>query len=419
MNIVLISYDFYPNVGGVAYVLKNICKNLRDKGYNLYVFNGFYKNKNIFKLITKVNPSLNTIFSSFIKKEFYIFTIKSFWTLIREKKTPLSHRINMILYLLLNPRKLIWTINNLIHIYPYLKKIKFEIIFGGNTRWCLPLNFIISKIFKKRLISMAYGSDFLLGWPLRLKSYYYKNLDKIIVICNQMKQLIKSVHQLNDKQLKIINVGINPKDLEVKETKEKLRREFNIPQDQFVILGVGRHNPRKKFDLVIRAVSEIKKKQPSIYIKCYLVGEGPQTNKLKKIAKNLNIEKEVIFLGFCDLETRNKFYKLSDLFIMPSISTKDNVEGFGIVFLEANYHKVAVIGTDTGGIKDAIVDQETGLLVKPNNLNDLVEKILIFYNDKNLREKRGLTGCKRVINEFTWDKIIEDYDNLFISFALD
>lgn len=416
MNILLVTYDFYPNTGGVAYSLLNIYKNLQEKGHNIYVFNRFYKNKNIFKIILKVKPNLKALFSSFIKREFYLFTLKSFWTLIRDKQTLFSDRIKMILYLLLNPRKLKWTIDNLIHIYPYLKQIKFDIIFGGNTRWCLPLNFIISRFFKKRIISMAYGSDFLLGWPLSFKSSYYKNLDKIIVICNQMKQLIKNVHHLKEEQLEIIHVGINAEDLDVKESKIELRREFNVPLEQFVILGVGRHNSRKKFDLVIRAIYDIKKLRPTLNIKCFLIGEGQNTKKLKQLTKKLKLKNEVEILGFCDSETRNKFYKLSDVFIMPSISAKNNIEGFGIVFLEANYHKIPVIGSASGGIIDAIVNDKTGLLVKPNNLKDLTEKIIFLYENENLREKMGKTGHNRVINEFTWDKIIEDYDLLFKSF---
>ena len=83
----------------------------------------------------------------------------------------------------------------------------------------------------------------------------------------------------------------------------------------------------------------------------------------KKLVKRLNLEKDVKFLGNCDIETRNKFYKMSDIFLMPSITTKNDIEGFGIVFLEANYFKVPVIGTRTGGIVEAIIDGKTGFLI--------------------------------------------------------
>ena len=66
--------------------------------------------------------------------------------------------------------------------------------------------------------------------------------------------LIKKIHHLKDEQLEIINVGVDVKELDVKKSKEELRKEFKIPEDQFVMVSVGRHVPRKKFDLVIKAV---------------------------------------------------------------------------------------------------------------------------------------------------------------------
>jgi phosphatidylinositol alpha-1,6-mannosyltransferase len=91
----------------------------------------------------------------------------------------------------------------------------------------------------------------------------------------------------------------------------------------------------------------------------------------------------------------------------------NSIEGFGIVFLEANYYNLPVIGTRTGGIVEAIVDGETGFLIKPNDLTDLVNKILILYNNKNLRFKMGQDGHDRVIKEFLWENIIDVYLDTF------
>ena len=67
--------------------------------------------------------------------------------------------------------------------------------------------------------------------------------------------------------------------------------------------------------------------------------------------------------------------------IHGSRNEEQDIEGFGIVFLEANYFKVPVIGTATGGISEAIIDGETGFLIKQNDINDLVEKIIFLYNN--------------------------------------
>jgi phosphatidylinositol alpha-1,6-mannosyltransferase len=279
----------------------------------------------------------------------------------------------------------------------------------------LPLSFILSRIFNKKLITIAYGLDFLVKYRLSLKTYYFRNADKIIIITNQTKKIIKETHHLKDERLEVIYVGIDLKTLELEDSKEDLRSEFKIPKREFVILSVGRHVPRKNFQLVIKALYEIKELTPTINIHYYLIGEGPETENLKNLTKKLNLEKIITFLGLCDIKTRNKFYKLSDLFIMPSITEKNDIEGFGIVFLEANYYKVPVIGTKTGGIVEAIVDGKTGFLIGQNNLDELVEKILVIYENEDLRKQMGKIGHQRVVNEFLWEKIVQDYKKLFNS----
>ncbi|MHA1250810.1 MAG: glycosyltransferase family 4 protein, partial [Candidatus Helarchaeota archaeon] len=271
----------------------------------------------------------------------------------------------------------------------------------------------LSIILKKKIITMAYGLDFLVKSRFSLKTYFFRAADKIIVITNQTKRLIKKIHNLNENKIKVIYIGVNLKDLEISGSKEELRNQFNIPLDLKMILSVGRHVARKNFDLVIRAIKEIKKIRPNLKIKYYLIGDGPETERLKKLVKELKLEKNVEFLGRCDVTMRNKFYKMSDIFIMPSITRKKDIEGFGLVFLEANYFKVPVIGTKSGGIVEAVIDGVTGFLIEQNNLNELIEKILILLDNEELRSKLGENGQKRVIKNFQWDFLINDYVNLF------
>jgi len=413
MNILLITDDFYPKLGGVANVLWNLCKSFQNTEHRLFVFNPYYTCENIYKVLINKNYKLKNLANFLRKKKFCYYLIYSFWNVIRDKTTPFSHRLKILMYLILKPRILIKVIENICHLNPYLKKLNFNFVVGGNSGWIFSLVFIISRIFNKKLISIAYGNDFLIRNPLSLKTFFFRNADKIIVINYQMKDIIKKMHHLNEDQLEIIYVGINLNDLYVKKSKKELREEFNIPENKFVLISVGRHVPRKNFELVIKAVSEIKKLRQTINLKYFLIGEGQETPSLKYLVKQLNLENQVEFLGLCDSETRNKFYKLSDIFVMPSKTKINDIEGFGIVFLEANYYKVPVIGTATGGIIEAIKDRETGLLVKPNNLNDLVEKILYLYDNKDIRKKMGEAGYKRVINEYSWERIVEDYIRVF------
>ena len=228
-----------------------------------------------------------------------------------------------------------------------------------------------------------------------------------------LKELIKKIHHLDDNKLAVIHYGLIPEDYNLRESKEELRKELNIPEDQYVLISVGRHVLRKRFDLVIEAIKIIKEKVPSIKIKYYLIGKGEETQRLKNLSKKMDLEKYVEFLGFTDIETRNKFLKLSDVFVMPSVVEKESIEGFGIVFIEANYFHTPVIGTFSGGIIEAVENGETGLLVKENDLNDLVDKILFFYFNEDKKRSMGIKGHERVIKKFNWSLIIDDYINLF------
>lgn len=413
MRILLFTHDFYPNIGGVANVMLNLYNNFKDKPDTLFIINPFSKGENLFDILINEDVNLRDFAYLLRKRKFYFFTLFSFWKILQSKKIALSHRIKLIIYYFTKPKLFIKVIKNVIQLHPFLKKLEFDIVVAGHSGWILQLCFIISKIFNRKLVAIAYGLEFLVKYALSFRTYYFRNTDKIILITNQTRKLIQKIHHLSDEQLEVIHVGLDVKNLNVTGTKKDLRKEFNISDETFVILSVGRHVTRKNFQLAIKAVDEIKKMNPEMKIIYYLIGEGEQTDNLKKLTKNLKLEKIINFLGSCDELTRNKYYKLSDLFIMPSITKKNDIEGFGIVFLEANYFKVPCIGSAAGGIVEAIVDKETGYLIKPNDLDELVEKILYLANNKSLRKEMGENGYKRVLEEFQWKNIVDDYIGLF------
>ncbi|MFX1326412.1 MAG: glycosyltransferase family 4 protein [Promethearchaeota archaeon] len=339
--------------------------------------------------------------------------VYSFWKILKDKNIPFSHKILLIFYFFTKPKILLKVFSNIIRLFPFMKKIRFDLIIAGHSGWILPLVFILARLFNKKVVSIAYGLDFLVVYPLSFKTLYFRNTDKIILITKKTKELIKKIHHLDEKQLEVIYVGINFEELEVKKTKLELRSEFGISSDTFIILSVGRHIERKNFDLVIKAIHRIKQIRSKLKIKYFLIGEGPETMKLKDLTKRLNIENNVIFLGSCDRNTRNKFYKLSDIFIMPSLTKRSDIEGFGIVFLEANYFKLPVIGSATGGMVEAIIDKKTGYLISQGNIDQLVEKILYLYDNEAERRRIGVTGYRRAIEKFSWKNIINDYFKVF------
>jgi len=133
MRILLITNDFYPNTGGVAHVLMNLYKSIENTVHTLYVFNPYTNGKNIFKVISFLENYTSKDFLSSIRKKKFISTlIISFWKIIQDKNIALSFKIKIILFYLIKPRILLWVLENIILLNPYLEKLNFDLILGGS-----------------------------------------------------------------------------------------------------------------------------------------------------------------------------------------------------------------------------------------------------------------------------------------------
>ncbi len=415
MKIALITYPFYPQIGGVAHTLTCLCKSFQNTEHDLFVFNPSFRGKKIFDSLINVNLLKKSKISvlikivKFSKRNFNIIT-KVFWKIIKNKK----YRGKFFYQFCVKPLEVILALSNIVKLYPYFKKIKFDLILGGYAGVTLLVIYILSKvIFNKKAVSFVHGNDFLESGRFSFKGFYFQNLDKIILHTQSLKKLIRKMYNLNNELFEILPTGLIVQNYDVKETKANLRERYGITKNSFVILSVGSHVPRKNFDLIIKAINRIKVERKISNIKYYLIGIGESTPFLKALTKKFKLYEEIVFLGKIDNKTRNNYYKLSDVLIMPSISKHNSIEGFGVVFLEANYFKLAVIGTPSGGISEAILDGKTGLLVEPNNLEDLTEKILYLIDNKTIRLEMGQNGYNRVLDELNWKQLYLDYSKTF------
>jgi phosphatidylinositol alpha-1,6-mannosyltransferase len=185
--------------------------------------------------------------------------------------------------------------------------------------------------------------------------------------------------------------------LQKKERKEK--------KEGKIILTVGRLVERKGHSYVIHALPDVLEKFPSVSYQ--IVGKGNMEHKLENLVREKGLEKYVEFYGEVDNLTR--FYRNCDIFVMPSRFVKEtgDVEGFGLVFLEANYFSKPVIAGRSGGISDAVIDGETGFLVDPENSQEIADTIIKLLDNPELARKLGEQGRKRVVEEFTWRKAAE------------
>lgn len=170
-----------------------------------------------------------------------------------------------------------------------------------------------------------------------------------------------------------------------------------------VLLSVGNLVERKGQDLVIRALPELKRLFPRIsYV---VVGEGRDRAMMEALARSLEVADVVRFAGRGGDAGLASYYAATDLFVMPSRARmeQDDVEGFGIVFLEAAACAKPVIGGRSGGIEDAVAEGRTGTLVDPHSVDELVAAVKQLADAPDLLQSYGEAGRQRVEREFTWD----------------
>jgi phosphatidylinositol alpha-1,6-mannosyltransferase len=174
-----------------------------------------------------------------------------------------------------------------------------------------------------------------------------------------------------------------------------------------VILTVGGLVARKGHDMVIRALPRVRRRVPDV---TYLVvGDGPERARLDALATELGVRGHVVFGGTVPAPTLPQVYALCDVFVMPSREEPEsnNVEGFGLVFLEANACAKPVVGGRSGGVAEAIVDGVTGLLVNPTVEDSIAESIVQLLSDRELAQRLGRQGRDRVCREFSWVRVAQ------------
>ncbi|MCX7723679.1 MAG: glycosyltransferase family 4 protein [Thermodesulfovibrio sp.] len=221
----------------------------------------------------------------------------------------------------------------------------------------------------------------------------------IITTSEGIKENMINVNRFSEKKIFSIPTGI---DIE-KYNPDKVKP--SIIEDGFKIGTIGILRDWKGHSYFIDSVPLIKSKIPdSIF---YIVGEGPQVNNLKRKIRELNLSNTVKLLGFRDdiPEVISSF----DIVVHPSYAN----EGVPQVILQALAMKKPVVASNITGIKEVVFDYETGLLIEPKNANDIADKVIFLYNNKELRKKLGEQGRIFVEKNFSIESMLDKLENLY------
>jgi phosphatidylinositol alpha-1,6-mannosyltransferase len=171
--------------------------------------------------------------------------------------------------------------------------------------------------------------------------------------------------------------------------------------DRPVIVCVSRLVPRKGQDALIRAFPDVRRRVPGAAL--LIVGGGPDKNRLRKLAAG---DPDIVVTGSVPYADLPAHYAAGDVYAMPCRTRRRglDVEGLGIVYLEASAVGRPVVAGDSGGAPDAVLEGETGYVVNGRDLRALAARLVELLRDTDLRARMGAAGRKWTESEWTWDR---------------
>jgi phosphatidylinositol alpha-1,6-mannosyltransferase len=191
----------------------------------------------------------------------------------------------------------------------------------------------------------------------------------------------------------------------------ELRKSLGL-SDKKVIVSVGRLVHRKGQDYLIEAMPKILEQVPQAHL--LLVGEGPYREHLEELAKKHKIESSLTFIGRIQYKELPTYICVGDIFAMPSRSRLLGleVEGLGIVYLEASSCGLPVLAGNSGGAPDAVIQNKTGLVVSGTDTQEITNAAVELLMNVDSSKKMGLLGRQWIIEKWRWEIWSEEFEEL-------
>ncbi len=379
MKIAQIACTFPPYRGGIGNSVYNISDNLANLGYKVTVFtpNYNYKNEDEFNLhegkftVKRLKPLFKYGNAAFLPQLFW--KLKNF-DIIHLHYPFYGAIVPVILIKLLSGRKMKLIMHY--HMDSSAKGLKGAVFCFYNI-FVLPLLVRTAKIITCASLDYVKHSD--------LKEYYIARPEKF-------RRILFGV---NLEQFVTYHDNIN-----------KQRRNKII----LFVGGLDDAHYFKGLENLLKATAVIIKNKELNPLILNVVGRGNLLPYYKNCAGNLGIEEIVKFYDNVDNSKLVNFYNYCDCLVLPSINKG---EAFGLVLLEAMACSTPVITSNLPGVRSVFKNGKQGLLVKPNDVDDLVEKIKIILCDKRLAETMGRAGRELVEDKYTWAKVAKRLDSIY------
>lgn len=297
-----------------------------------------------------------------------------------------------------------------------VRLVRQEKIWVINAHWLLPQGLVAALIrvfVRSPLVLSVHGGDlfaFRGATGLLLKRLALKQADCCTANSRYTRQVLQ---QLGCKvPVSIVPMGVDLDDFRPGQFNVGLKSRLAI-QGQ-MILFVGRLVEKKGARHLLEAMPEVLKRFPQAVL--VVVGDGALRQSLQGLARSMAILDSVRFMGAVPHSELPQFYATTDLFVGPSVVDADgDTEGLGVVFLEAAASEVPIIGTTAGGISDILIDEVTGLTVRPGDSHQLAQAMTRLLQDADLGRRLARQARAHVVKRFSWVNVAEEFGRVFES----
>ena len=245
-------------------------------------------------------------------------------------------------------------------------------------------------------------------WPFTwLMNEIARNVDAATYLGEFTKEAIKPRFKDPEKLIKVAP-GIDTEHFKPMDS-SNLRKELGLG-NRPTIISVGRLVHRKGQDRLVEALPRIIKEFPDAVL--IFVGEGPHRKVLDSLVDKNHLQENVRFIGRIQYSDLPRYIALGDVFAMPSRSRLLGleVEGLGIVYLEASACGIPVVGGSSGGAPDAVKDGITGFVVDGNDIDAIAERIIDLLKDEQLRRTMGEAGRQWAVEEWRWQRWSDEFN---------
>ncbi|MEO7368042.1 MAG: glycosyltransferase family 4 protein [Gemmatimonadaceae bacterium] len=232
-------------------------------------------------------------------------------------------------------------------------------------------------------------------------------------VADLTRDVMKQVGVKQMPPIAALDLGTDPDNFAPSKDGRRLREKWGVGNAPLMIT-VARLVPHKGQDTGIRALAELSNEFPTL--RYVMVGEGHDEQRLRVLASELGVSDRVIFAGAVFDEDLPEAYATSNIYLGASrLDNSVNVEGFGISLLEASASGVPVVAGDSGGVRSAVRDGITGVVIAPENVPAIASAVAEFLRNPVRASTFGAAGRKAVEERYNWDRVANDTRDFTLS----